>query len=103
MVADFFQVDATYLAMAARYSNWLSVFQLKKDDSANVIQVFRQYFSRWGVAKNVTSDGASVFTSHAMNDFFERWGVEHRVASPYYPRANKRAEVAVKSAKRLVM
>ena len=103
VVADFFQVDATYLAMADRYSNWLSVFQLKKDDSANVIQVFRQYFSRWGVAKNVTSDGASVFTSHAMKDFFERWGVEHRVSSPYYPRANKRAEVAVKSAKRLVM
>ena len=38
-----------------------------------------------------------------MKDFFERWGVEHRVSSAYYPRANKRAEVAVKSAKRLVM
>ena len=103
VVADFFQVDATYLAMADRYSNWLSIFQLKKDDSANIIQTFRQYFSRWGVAKNVTTDGASVFTSHAMKDFFERWGVQHRVSSSYYPRANKRAEVAVKSAKRLVM
>ena len=38
-----------------------------------------------------------------MKEFFERWGVEHRVSSAYYPRANKRAEVAVKSAKRLVM
>ena len=103
VVVDFFQLDTTYLAMADRYSNWLSIFQLKKDDSANVMQTFRHYFSRWGVAKNVTSDGASVFTSHAMKDFFERWGVEHRVSSAYYPRANKRAEVAVKSAKRLVM
>ena len=95
VVVDFFQLDTTYLAMADRYSNWLSIFQLKKDDSANVMQTFRHYFSRWGVAKNVTSDGASVFTSHAMKDFFERWGVEHRVSSAYYPRANKRAEVAV--------
>ena len=103
VVVDFFQLDATYLAMADRYSNWLSIFRLQKDDSANVMQTFRRYFARWGVAKNVTSDGASVFTSQAMKDFFERWGVEHRVSSAYYPRANKRAEVAVKSAKRLVM
>ena len=38
-----------------------------------------------------------------MKDFLSRWGVQHRVSSAYYPRANKRAEVGVKSAKRLVM
>ena len=99
---DFFQVGHTYLAMADRYSNWLSVFRLKKDDTANVISVLRQYFSRWGVAKEITSDGAPVFTSTEMAAFLDRWGVQHRVSSAYYPRANKRAEVAVKSAKRLI-
>ena len=99
---DFFQADHTYLAMVDRYSNWLSVFQLAKDDSANVIHVLRQYFARWGVAKEITSDGAPVFTSSAMGDFLNRWGVKHRVSSAYYPRANKRAELAVKSAKRLI-
>lgn len=103
VVADFFEVDATYLAMADRYSNWLSVFKLQKDDSKHVVEALRQYFSRWGVAKNLTSDGASVFTSNLVRDFLDRWGVEQRVSSAYYPRANKRAEVAVKSAKRLVM
>ena len=100
---DFFQVDATYLAMADRYSNWLSIFKLAKDDSYHIIEVLRQYFTRWGIAKEVTSDGAAVFTSAAIQDFFARWGVSHRVSSAYYPRANKRAEVAVKAAKRLVM
>ena len=103
IVADFFEVDAHYLAMADRYSNWLSVFRLPKDDSANIIRVLRQYFARWGIPENFTSDGASVFTSSSMRAFFDRWGVEQRVSSAYYPRANKRAEVAVKSAKRLVM
>ena len=103
IVADFFEVDAHYLAMADRYSNWLSVFKLPKDDSANIIKVLRQYFARWGIPENFTSDGASVFTSSSMRAFFDRWGVEQRVSSAYYPRANKRAEVAVKSAKRLVM
>ena len=103
VVGDFFQVDSTYLALADRYSNWLSVFKLKTDDSGHVVEALRQYFSRWGVPENFTSDGASVFVSALTKGFFDRWGVQQRVASAYYPRANKRAEVAVKSAKRLVM
>ena len=104
VVADFFTIDAgTFLAMADRYSNWLSIFKLKKDDSYHIIEVLRQYFSRWGVAVNITTDGASVFTSTEVKDFLERWGVEHRVSSAYYPRANKRSEIGVKSAKRLIM
>ena len=30
VVADFFEVDTLYLAMADRYSNWLSVFKLPR-------------------------------------------------------------------------
>ena len=104
VVADIFQVgDATYLAFADRYSNWLSVFRLNRDNSAHIIKVLRSYFSRWGVARNITTDGASVFTSLAMKDFYDKWGVDHRVSSAYFPRENKRVEVAVKYAKRLVM
>jgi hypothetical protein len=103
IVMDFFQVEATYLAIADRYSNWLSIFRLAKDDSAHVIEVLRSYFSRWGVAREITNDGASVLTSVAVKDFLARWGVKQRVSSAYYPRANKRSELAVKAAKRLIM
>jgi hypothetical protein len=104
VVADFFVLEGNnYLAMADRYSGWLSIARLGKDDSAHIITYLRHFFSRWGVPKNLTTDGASVFTSLAMKNFYDRWGVEHRVSSAYYPRANKRAEVAVKSAKRLLM
>ena len=96
-------LDATYLAVVDRYSNWLSVLKLAKDDSSHLIAALRLYFSRWGVPKEITSDGASVFTSTAAKDFYDRWGVRHRVSSAYYARANKRSEVGVKSAKRLVM
>ena len=74
VVADFFTVDAgTYLAMSDRYSNWLSIFKLKKDDPYHIIEVLQQYFARWGVAVNITTDGASVFTSIEVRDFLERW------------------------------
>ena len=86
---DFFSVEGrTYLALVDRYTGWLSVLKLKKDDSASVIAALREYFSRWGIAKEITSDGAAVFTSHARKDFFHRWGVQHRVSSAYYTRAN---------------
>ena len=101
---DFFSVEGrTYLALVDRYTGWLSILFLGKDDSAHVIAALREYFARWGISKELTSDGASVFTSAECKSFFYRWGVQHRVSSAYYPRANKRSEVAVKSAKRLVM
>ena len=37
-----------------------------------------------------------------FRDFCQRWGVEQRISSAYHPRSNKRAELAVKQAKRLV-
>ena len=103
---DFYTLNGrNYLAIVDRYTGWLSILRLAKDNSLHVIGALREYFARWGVAmaKHLTSDGASVFTSAACKDFFPRWGVCHRVSSTYYPRANKRSEVAVKSAKRLCM
>ena len=104
VAADFFHAGGhNYLAIVCRYSNWLSLFRLQKDDSQHVIAILREYFTRWGIPVIFTSDGASVFTSLEMRTFLERYGVTHRVASNYYPRANKRAEVGVKSAKRLIL
>ena len=101
---DFFQYESSvYMAMADGYSNWLSVVKLVKDDSSHLISCLRTYFVNWSVPEEVTSDGVSVFTSAAVKAFFHTWNVKHRVSSAYYPRANKRSEVAVKSAKRLIM
>ena len=104
VAADFFHVqNSSYLAIICRYSGWLSLFRLKKDDSQHVMSILREYFSRWGIPVNLTTDGASVFVSREMEMFLTRYGVTHRVSSNYYPRGNKRAEVAVKSGKRLIL
>merc|ERR1712215_343059 len=66
------------------------------------MKILRDYFSCYGIPVSATTDGASVFVSKLLEDFFDRWGVVHRVATAYHPRANKRSEVGVKSAKRLV-
>ena len=101
--ADFFTIHSrNYLAFCDRYSEWLSVFKLAQDDSANIIKVLRDYCCTFGIPAILSTDGASVFTSDQLRIFCSNWGIFQRISSAYYPRSNKRAEVGVKSAKRLV-
>ena len=103
IVCDFFTLSGhTYAALADRYSNWLSILSLKRDTSEELINALRNYFSTFGIAEIFTSDGASIFTSSLFSDFCTRWGIKQRISSAYHARSNKRAEVAVKSAKRMV-
>ena len=102
--ADFFTVNGrNYLAISDRYSNWLSVIQLPKDDSAHVIKTLRDYSTIFGIPAILSTDGASIFTSKAMDEFCKSWGIYHRVSSAYHAQSNKRAELGVKQAKRLVL
>ena len=103
VVCDFFTISGlTYAALADRYSNWLSVLRLKRDTSAELISALRNYFATFGIAETFSSDGASIFTSATFQDFCARWGIQQRISSAYFPQSNKRAEVAVKHAKRMV-
>ena len=85
-----------------RFSNWLSIFQLNRDNSECLLTVLRNYFATFGIPITFTSDGAKIFTSKIVEEFFERYGVIHRVTTAYNPKSNKRAEIAVKSAKRMI-
>lgn len=58
--------------------------------------------SFWCPTWALYSDGSPEFTSSMTELFLHRWGVRHRVSSAYNPQSNGRAEVAVKSAKRLL-
>jgi hypothetical protein len=62
----------------------------------------RSLFATFGVPDELSSDGGPEFTAGLTKDFLESWGVRHRISSAYHPQSNGRAEVAVKSAKRLL-
>ena len=85
-----------------KYSGWLSIFHFAKDTANNVIKAIKDYFSTFGVSEIICSDGAKVFVSTEVQEFLKTWGVTHKVSSAYHSSSNKRAEVAVKSAKRLI-
>merc|ERR1719154_652447 len=61
--ADFFTHAAkNYLIVVDRYSHWLSIMKLTRDNSSHLIQALRDYFTHFGIATTISSDGASIFT-----------------------------------------
>ena len=105
--ADFFDCIAQhYLVVGDRLSGWCDVFRAPKGSpqagSEGLIHCLRNYFSRFGVPEELSSDGGPEFVANATQEFLSRWGVRHRLSSAYNPQSNGRAEVAVKTAKRLL-
>ena len=55
-----------------------------------------------GIPEELSSDGGSTYMSYETQKFLANYGVRHRVSSVAYPHSNQRAELAVKSMKRLI-
>ena len=93
----------TYLVYADRMSGWTEVAKLKNESFKSVKKHFLQWFERYGAPEEIASDGGPPFNGHEYKDFMRRWNVEVRLSSAYYAQSNGRAEVAVKTIKRLLI
>ena len=105
--SDFFAFGGHhYLIVGDRLSGWSEVYSTPSGTSyagsKGLIRCLRSFFTTFGVPKEISSDGGPEFMAEATQYFFRRWDIRHRVSSAYLPRSNGRAEVAVKSAKRLL-
>ena len=94
-----------YLVIVDRYSGWLSVLHVGKGEfnTDTLIDVFRNYFETFGVAEEISSDMASQYMSSKFQRFLDQYGIRHRQSSSYYAHSNSRAELGVKSGKRILM
>ena len=102
MCADFFSLGGTsYLVIVDRYSNWPTVCKAS-GGSAGLIASLKLTFTTFGIPEELASDGGPEFTASATSDFLRNWGVHHRLSSVAFAHSNYRAEVAVKSMKRLL-
>jgi len=68
-----------------------------------LVRHLRTFFATFGVPEELSSDGGPEFKASHTEDFLRLWLVRHRVSSVGFPQSNGRAEVAVKTAKRLLM
>ena len=92
-----------YLVIVDRFSGWPVVEHCGDTVGAatGLLRTLRSYFGTFGVPEEPAIDGGTVFTSAVVSDFLQRFDVRHRVSSPHNPHSNQRAEVGVKSMKRL--
>ena len=107
IAADYFSSRGVkFLVVVDRFSGWPHLMRSSGSDEAlgakGLIRCLKFIFATFGIPEEVSSDGGPEFVSAETQAFFSKWGVIHRLSSAYNPRSNGRAEVAVKSMKRLL-
>lgn len=104
LCADYFQIgNYSYLDIVDRFSGWLCIYYFHGEmGSASLVNVLRELFSAYGAPEEISSDGGPQFKGNVYKDFLARWGVKRRISSVSYPQSNGRAELGVKTAKRII-
>ena len=104
VVADLFEIESyKYLVYADRLTGFVELAYFPSTTTSTVIiNTLREFFHRWGVAEEISLDGASNLQSTEIKDWLKSWGVRVRLSSAHYHQSNGRAEVGVKSMKRLL-
>ena len=103
---DYFEsAGFDYLITTDRFSGWLDIYHVppRCATSKSIISTLRTLFISYGVPEELSSDGGPQFKASLFEQFLAQWGVHHRNSSAEYPQSNGRAELGVKTAKRIIM
>ena len=100
---DFFHYKGHYyLVCVDRYSNW-PIVEEARHGASGLVDCLRRTFVTYGIPNEFSSDGGPELSASSTVTFLKNWGVNRRVSSVSFPHSNCRAEVGVKTVKRMLM
>ena len=98
---DHFSLNGkTYGIVVDRFTGWPCIYV--GDASVDACQVIAKLSEDYGIPETISTDGGSNYTSQRMESFLRQYGIQHRVSSVANAHSNCRAELGVKTIKRLV-
>ena len=93
--------DSTDSDWAIFIDSW-NRYKEMSGNAKTTCDALRNWFCTYGVPEEISTDGGPPFDSQEYNQFLDNWGIRKRTSSAYYPQSNGRAELAVKTAKRIL-
>lgn len=90
------------MVYADRYTGWVEVALMTSGRAKTVCDTLRTWFCTYGVPEEISSDGGPPFESQEYDSFLRNWGIRKRTSSAHYAQGNGRAELAVKTARRIL-
>ena len=91
-----------YMVCVDRYFGWMHISKQAHSCFEPIRAELHNYFRQWGMPQVMETDGGPPFNGEEFKAFLRKWGIKHRLSSAHFPQSNGRAEVAVKTAKRLL-
>jgi transposase InsO family protein len=83
-----------YILVCTNYmTKWVEEKSLIKASEEDVLEFLFEYILvRFGVPRELVTDGGPPFTSHKFEALLNKYHVLHRIASPYHPQGNGQVE-----------
>jgi hypothetical protein len=82
-----------YILVAMDYmTKWVEAEALPNATEEVVIKFIFKLFVRYGLPREVITDGGSQFTAHRITTTLDNYHIKHRVTSPYHPQENGQVE-----------
>ena len=98
-----FQCDGShYLIVVDLYSDYIEIKELNSLSSAALIEQLKQTFAVHGISVTLISHNGPNYASVEFTDFTHDWDIQHVTSSPHHPKANGKAESAVKIMKSII-
>jgi transposase len=76
------------IVISCEFTRWTEFYPLRAATSKSVIAKLHDYFCRFGFAKKLKSDNASVYKSKLLSEYCERFGMQQMFINSYKPREN---------------